>query len=424
MSHENRIVITGLGPLSAIGIGKEALWKSVLDGKTGLVLKDFFAHGKKVDSFYIHEINNFNINNFGIDETVLGDIENWKKEKDWPDLSYLLAATKLALDDSKLANNIGNNIGLVLTHENPGLDQFFMDMFNTLQENVGRGMNFKEFFEKFSKKSHDLQTFVFLYFVAKTFDIHGYSIFLNNACASGLYAIEAAADIIRSKKCNAVIVAAADRLSIFKGIWFKKLEMYPKDGKIKPFAKDRDGFVLGDGAAGMVLESLESALKRKARIYAEYLGGGFSTEGWKITIPDLTSDFYKTAIQQAIKNSNIAKEEIDLLVPHGVGTPITDTYEAKAITHVFGKNPKKPLISAFKPYIGHNLGSTALLETIILLLALEHNYIPPTLNCQNLDTRLNIQPVRSPISINLKIAMKIACGFAGYNGACIFKKVE
>lgn len=423
MNEDNRIVITGLGPLSAIGIGKEALWKSILSGKTGLVFKDFFAAGKKIDSFYIHEINNFNINNFGISSNILKDIEDWKKEKDWPDLSYFLAATKLALDDSGLSN-LDKSVGLVLAHENPGLDQFFMDVFNLLQENVGKGISFNEFFERFNKKSHDLQTFTFLFFVAKALNIHGYSIFLNNACASGLYAIEAASDIIRSKKCNAVIVATADQGSIFKNIWFKKLEMYPKDGKIKPFAKNRDGFVLGNGAAGIVVETLESALKRKAHIYAEYLGGGFSLEGWKITIPDLTSDFYKIAIEQAIKNSNITKEEIDLLIPHGVGTPITDTYEAKAITRVFGKNPQKPLISAFKPYIGHNLGSTALLETVILLLALEHNYIPPTLNCENVDTRLNIQPVTSPIPSNLKTVMKTACGFSGYNGACIFKKIK
>ena len=101
-------------------------------------------------------------------------------------------------------------------------------------------------------------------------------------------------------------------------LWFKELGMYPKDGKIKPFSKDRDGFVLGDGGAGIVVESLDSALKRKAHIYAEYLGGGFCLEGWKVAIPNITSDSYRIAMDSALKKANVKKESIDLLVPHGV----------------------------------------------------------------------------------------------------------
>ena len=98
------------------------------------------------------------------------------------------------------------------------------------------------------------------------------------------------------------------------------------------------------------------------------------------------------------------------------------SYEAKAITSVFGKNPKKPLISAFKPYTGHNLGSTALLETVILLMAMENNLVPPTLNCNDVDLKLNIEPVKELTKADLKTVMKTACGFAGYNASVIFKK--
>jgi 3-oxoacyl-[acyl-carrier-protein] synthase II len=181
--------------------------------------------------------------------------------------------------------------------------------------------------------------------------------------------------------------------------------------------------VTGDGGAGIVLEDLDHATKRKAHIYAEYLGGSFDLEGWKVAFPNLSSSSYSDVMLRAIDKSNISKEEIDLLVPHGVGTTATDYYEAKAITDVFGKNVQRPFITALKPYIGHNLGSTTLLETAILLMGLESNIIPPTLNTKQTDERLDINIVNRFISIKLNIIMKIACGFAGYNGASIFRKL-
>jgi len=433
MLGDKRIAITGLGPLSAISTGKQALWNAILERKTGLSLDNYKVDSKTLNSYYVHRIKDFDINNFGIDQNILKDIKAWKGQQESLDLFYLLAVVKLALDDARinyLDTNKTKGVGLVLTHENPGLDQFYEEVINESYDllRLGDGKNiskkeyFTEFYKRFDKRGYDLQTFMFIFHVAKVFNIHSYSIFLCNACASGLFALETAADIIRSGKCDSVVVAGSDHTSIFKHLWFKNLDMYAEDGKTKPFAKNRNGFVTGDGGAGIVLEGLDSALKRKAHIYAEYLGGGFHLEGWKVAVPDMASDSYKIAIETAIKNSNIAKEEVDLIVPHGVGTQVTDAYEAKAITSVFGKNPKKPLISAFKPYTGHNLGSTALLETVILLMAMENNLVPPTLNCNDVDLKLNIEPVKELTKADLKTVMKTACGFAGYNASVIFKK--
>ena len=424
IKQKERVVITGLAPLASIGLGKTELWESILAADTGLFHKDYFIEGTKIDTFYTHEIKNFNIRNFGIEEAFLNDIESWKQEKEWTDLSFLLAATKLAIDDSHLSGDLDKDkTGLILTHENPGLDQFYAGIFKEMLDVSKQSKDFRSFFKQFGKNAYDLQTFMFLYHVARTFDIHGYSLFVNNACASGLYALEAGADVIRSNKCDVMIIAAADCVSIYKYLWFKELGMYPEDGLTKPFAKNRNGFVLGDGAAGIVLESLESALKRKAHVYAEYLGGGFSLEGWKVAIPNITSDAYEKAIEDALKKAHLGKESIDLIVPHGVGTSITDAYEAKAITEIFGKDFKRPFLTALKPYIGHTLGSTALLETTILLLALENGIIPATLNSQELDPKLHVTPARKQIKINLKTVMKTACGFAGYNAAAIFRKL-
>ncbi|MDD4910191.1 MAG: beta-ketoacyl synthase N-terminal-like domain-containing protein [Candidatus Omnitrophica bacterium] len=421
---DKRVVITGLGPLSAIGAGRDNVWHSVLNRDTGLTQEEFSLDGTLIDKYFAHKIKDFNIGNFNIDKQVLADIRQWKDGREPQDLFYLIAAAKLALDDSHTEID-GNRIGLVLAHENPGLDEFYTDVvdeFYKLKQENKLGF-FKGINEGFAKRGHDLQTFVFLYYAAKALGIHGYSLFVNNACASGLYALEAGAGIIKSGKCDSVIVAAADRPSIFKQSWFRRLGMYARDGLIKPFAKNRDGFVLGDGGAGIVLEDLKSAKKRGARIYAEYAGGAFHMEGWKISVPDMTSDSYKGVIEGAIKNARVNKKKVDLIVPHGVATPVTDAYEAKAITAVFGKNPKRPLITAFKPYVGHNLGSTALLETAILLLSLENNLVPPVLNCGIPDPKLNITPVREFTRINLRTVVKTACGFAGFNAAVVFRKI-
>jgi 3-oxoacyl-[acyl-carrier-protein] synthase II len=169
---------------------------------------------------------------------------------------------------------------------------------------------------------------------------------------------------------------------------------------------------------------MDGAVERKADIYAEYIGGSFMLEGWKVTYPNVADDFYKDMILKSMDEAGVRPEEVDLIIPHGVGTNITDRYEAKAIAQVFGKNKRKPLISAFKPYIGHTLGSTAILETAIMLLVMKNGKIPPTLNCDNLDAALGIDMLReAKDSDDIKISMKTACGFAGFNGACIFRKL-
>lgn len=433
MSKNKRIVITGIGPLSSIGFGKQDVWQSIINGETGLVKEEFSIDSEKLEPFFYHKIKHFSIGDFEIDKKILDDIRTWKKQDTPLDLFYLLAVVKLALDDANINYQDADEakgLGLVLTHENPGLDQFYEGVINQSYDLL-KADNRKskkeyliEFYNRFDKEAYDLQTFMFLYHVARVFNIHNYSIFLSNACASGLFGLETAVDIIRSGKCDRVVVGGADHTSIFKCIWFKNIDMYAEDGKIKPFDKNRNGFVPGDGGAGIVLEDLETARKRKAHIYAEYLGGGFHLEGWKVAIPDIGGDSYKIAVETAIKNSRVKKSDIDLVIPHGVGTKVTDAYEAKVITDIFGKNPKRPLITAFKPYVGHNLGSTVLLETAILLMVLGKNMVPRTLNYTEVDPNIGIRLVKKNIKVKLKTVLKMACGFAGYNGAAIFRKIQ
>jgi len=425
MKNKETIAITGIGPLTAGGSGKEAVWNAIEKRKTGLKQKEYKLDGESLGKFYVHKIEDFNIDNYGLDRRALNEVKSWKEGEEIEDLYYFLATIKMAIDDAglKIDERNRDTTGLVLAHENIGFDHFYWKVVNSLDyrmgESVKRKSFFDDFYKKFQRTGYELQTFMPLFHIAKIFDIHGYSLFLNNACASGLFALEAAADAIRSGKCEQMVVAAVDNSSVFKHVWFNNINMCAKDGKIKPFASDRDGFTIGDGGAALVLEGLESARKRKANVYAEYAGGGFVLEGWKVTYPDVANKLYEKAIHKALDSAKLKPSDIDLIVPHGAATTITDKHEAKTIREVFGK---KPVVTALKPYTGHTLGSTALLETAIMLIGLKNKKIPPTVNCENIDDTLGINVLRSMKDADdIKIAMRAACGFAGYNAACVYR---
>jgi 3-oxoacyl-[acyl-carrier-protein] synthase II len=427
-----RVVVTGIGPISSLGMGCAGTWESIMGLRLNLVKEKYSMGGEEWEEFYLHKMRNFNINGFDLPKRnfeFIKELRTVKKED--TDLYYLLAVVKLAIEDSGIKYNPNNNdMGLVATHENPGIEIFFEELVDSLYSIFKENKN-----EKISKlelakmvydggceeRGYNLQTFSYLFSMAKVFDLHGYSLFINNACASGLFAIETAAKQIRDGTSGAVIVAAADNpTKIYKYLWFRNRGLYADDGLIKPFSDDANGIVFGDGGAALVLEDLEHAKKRKARIYAEYMGGGFSLEGWKITVPNIADDFYTKSFKSALAAAGTKPAEIDFVNPHGVGMKITDSYEAKTINRIFGK--KCPAISAFKPLAGHNLGGSALLETAIMLLAMKNGSIPPTLNYNKPDKNITLNIVTDNRKMDINIAAKMSCGFAGFNGVCIFRK--
>lgn len=435
MVKEKRVVITGIGPLASIGTGKEAFWEGILNRRVGIKLHNIELDGEIWDKFYFHKIENFNINDFSFEEGILDDIRIWKKGDEDKDLFYLLAAVKLAIDDSGISyDKEQNDIGLFLTIEHPGFESFCEKLIKetianiekySSSDSISKHTLYKDIYKQLARNGYDLQTFMYLYFISKAFGVHGYSLFTNNACASGLYALESAVRQIKYGGSEVVIVAGGDSPgSMFKHMWFKDQGIYAEDGKMKPFSVNADGLVLGEGASALILEDMEHALNRKAHIYAEYLGGGFTLEGWKVTMPQIGGHSYHKVIESSLNNSNLKSMDIDIINPHGVAIKATDAYEARAISNIFSRNPRKPHVTAFKPYVGHNLGGSALLESIILLLSLEHNTVLPTLNCDDAEPRYGIDITRQLTSHPLNTAMKLSCGFAGYNAAVIFRKVK
>ncbi len=424
LTSNKRVVITGIGPLSAIGTGKEQLWQNILTKKSGITLDK----SNNVADYYIYKINHFNINSFGIDSFALDEIKTWKEGDDNIDLFHLLAVIKLALDDSGLIVSDRKDVGLVLAHENPGMESFYTKIFKKSYQilssnpNISQYDYFSELYSYCSQSAYELQTFMLLYHVAKVFNIHGFSLFTNNACSSGLFSLETASQTIKSGKNKVVIVAASDCPEVYRNLWLKNIGLYSKDGVIRPFDQNRNGFVCGQGGASLVLEELEHAKKRKANIYAEYIGGGYNLESWKITIPNITQKHYQSAISEALRVSKIQPKDIDIINAHGVATNIMDQYESNAITSIFGPRNKQPAVTAFKPYIGHNLGGCALLETAILLLALQNNVMLPIWNYSTPDPKIDINVIKEYTPCKLNTVLKICSSFAGFNAAAIFKK--
>lgn len=433
MFEERRVVVTGIGPIASSGIGREQFWQGLLNKKLNIKLEEKSIDNEIWDKYHVYRVEDFNIDNFGLDKNLLGWIDDWKQGDKVNDLYFMLAAVKLALDDSGIEYNPDreNELGLVITHENFNLIPFLSKISETsyqLLHGKSNNMTKKEFFEKLYldcvRSGYDTQPFMALFHVAKVFNVHNNSLFVCNACASGLYAIETASQMIKNKQNSVVAIASSDYPEIYKQKWFSDLGIYSKDGMIRPFSTDNNGFVLGECGIAIILEDLNHAVARNAPIYAEYKGGGFSLESWQVTIPQVGSTSYQNAIKKAFEQSGTSKDNIDLLVPHGVGSHVTDYYESKAITDIFGRNPLRPNITAFKPYIGHTLGASALIETAIMLLCIKNDTIIPTLNCKKPKLEYGIAPLSGLKKIKINTALKICSAFAGYNAAAIFSRIN
>ncbi|MFC1501049.1 beta-ketoacyl synthase N-terminal-like domain-containing protein [Elusimicrobiota bacterium] len=284
MPRNKRVVITGIGPITSIGTGKDELWSKLVSKKTNIKAEKTYLEKELWEEFKYHKVENFNLSKFGIKKDSLEWIKDWKQGEENLDLSFMIASIKLALDDSNLSfeDTENNGLGLVVTHENmslmPLFDKLLDKSFSILTDKtkeVKKKEYYKQIYEQCLKVAYDVQPFMTLFHVAKVFNIHKHSLFICNACASGLYAIETAYQMINSDQNSKVIVSASDHSDIYKFVWFRDLGIYSQDALIKPFSKGSNGFIIGDAGISLVLEDYDSAKKRNAHIYGEYLGGRF-----------------------------------------------------------------------------------------------------------------------------------------------------
>jgi 3-oxoacyl-(acyl-carrier-protein) synthase len=427
-SMDAAVAITGLGFVSPLGHDLPAVWQALCAGTSRPVRHEHRLGGEVWGAFPLYAVRDFEPRAvpFGPEARAWADATHlW----DDADVLYLAAAGQRALGDAGLAEpGRGGDLGLVVTHENPGVDRH-VDLLLEAAGEAAPPQTRRDAAERLYARHRDavynLQTFMPLHRVARMLGAHGHGLIVNNACASGLYALDAAAALVRDGSCRAVVVAGADHpLSWTKHRWFAEQELAAEDGDVRPFDRERHGFVLGDGGAALVLERLDAARARGARAYAVYRGGGFNQEGWKVTMPDPASRHYERALAAALQRAGLRPADVDWIVAHGAATGLADAYEARSLVAVFGAEFERPRLTALKAHVGHNLGGSGVTETGLLLLAMRHGRLPETRGCITPDPALRLRPLQNAAQEAPRFALKCAAGFGGFNAACIFERLE
>jgi 3-oxoacyl-[acyl-carrier-protein] synthase II len=414
MSNKTRVLVTGLGVISPVGNTVEEMWTSIRNGVCGIGRTTKFDPSR-VDSKVSGEVKNF-------------DVSKYVDPKDARRMGlftqYALAAAKQAWQDAGLAEGgadservavmIGNGIGgaeiddegyKILHERGPGrLSPMLIPKLiaNEAAGNISIALGAKG-------AVHTIVT----------------------ACASGTDALGLALDLIRAGRAD-VVVAGGTEATIteycvggfcsMKALSTKYNDTPEK--ACRPFDKDRDGFIMSEGAAILILESEAHAKARGARVYAEFAGYGTSGDAYHLTAPDPEAAGAVRAIKQALKDAGLASEDVDYVNAHGTSTPLNDPMETKAVKAVFGEHAYKLKMSSTKSMTGHLLGAAGAIEAVICVLAIKDGFYPPTINNENPDPACDLDVVpNTGVEGPIRVAISTSLGFGGHNGVIVFKAV-
>ena len=409
---KRRVVVTGVGLVIPAGIGTESAWKNICEGRSG-----------------IGPLTRFDPN--GFETKIAGEVKGFnpeayieKKEIKKMDLfvQYALAATREALEDSQLKITpencdrtgviVGTGLGglptlekyhQILLEKGPSrISPFFIPM---LIANLASGQ------------------------IAIRFGAKGPNTCVVTACATGAHCIGDAFRAIVYGDAEAIIAGGTEAnispLSIAGFNAMKALSTRNEEPEkaCRPFEKNRDGFVVAEGAGILILEELEFALKRGAKIYGELIGYGYTGDAYHITAPSPEGEGAARCMRMAIKDAGLKPEDIDYINAHGTSTPLNDLTETQAIKTVFGEHAKKVAISATKSMTGHLLGAAGSTEAIFSLLAIRDGIIPPTINYDVPDPECDLDYVPNIARRQtLTVVMSNAFGFGGTNATLVFRK--
>lgn len=394
-----KVVVTGLGVVSSIGIGKDSFWNNLLRGESGISKIEMFDTAK----FNRHqggEIKDFNPSKFIPKEMIrfLGRASR-----------LAISCAKLALGDASLSSQEIKNekaavvMGVTIP-EGSAIDFSSEMMLKEKPESVKRRILLSIFAPSVSRN------------IGHFFKIKGINILLPNACAAGNYSIGYGFDLIRSGEVDLAITGGAEALSRISFQGFQSLYAMSPD-ICSPFDKDRKGMLLGEGAGILILESLDRALKRKAPIYAEILGYGLSCDAHHITAPQ--REGIKKAMEKAIRNSGLAPNDIDYVSAHGTGTHQNDKEESSAIKELFA--PKRVPVSSIKSMLGHTMGAASAIEAIACCMAIKDSIVPPTMNFKTPDPECDIDCVPNKArKVKVEVALNNGFAFGGNNCCVVF----
>ena len=414
-----RVVVTGLGAITPIGNTVPEVWDSAVKGVSGAAPITHFD-ATKFKTQFACEVKGFRAEDY-IDP----------KEARKMDLfcQYSVAAAKQALDDSgmDLSKEDLDRIGVIYGVGIGGIHTFEDEMmyFDQVKE---RGPKFSPFF--IPKMISDLS----VGHISIIFGLRGPNFVTTSACASSTNAIIDAFNYVRLGKANAIIAGGAEAAVSVAGVGgFSSMRAISTrnddpQGASRPFSKSRDGFVLGEGGAALILEEYEHAVARGAKIYAEMVGAGLSADAYHMTAPHPEGHGAVLVMKNAIEDAGMSIEDIDYINVHGTSTPLGDIAELKAIKQLFGDYAYKLNISSTKSMTGHLLGAAGAVEAMLSVLAVKNDIIPPTINFHEgaedpeIDYNLNLTLNTAQKRV-VRAALSNTFGFGGHNACVLFKKI-
>ena len=416
--EKRRVVITGMGAVTPIGNTVEETWESIKAGKSGIdTITHFDASINKVH--YAAEVKNF-------DPALYMDAKDARKMARFS--QYAVAASKMALEDANLLGNaeVLEDTGCILGVGIGGFEVTEANCISYYKSGCVKTapMTIPELIPNEAGGNICMQ-----------FGLHGPCQAVSTACSSGTDALGVAFDMVRSGRIDCCLSGGAE--STINGYAIVSFEVLhalsnsfaddPKKAS-RPFDKKREGFVMGEGSAILVLEEYEHAKARGAKIYAEVMGYGSSCDGYHLTSPNPDGIEGAKCMKYALKDAGMDPSEIQYYNAHGTSTKINDPSETNMIKNAFGlENAKNLHISSTKSMHGHCLGATGAIEAMICVKAINDSYVPATINLDEQDIEggcdLNYTPNKG-IEANIDAAMSATFGFGGHNGAIIVKKVK
>ena len=412
-----RVVVTGLGALTPIGNTKDEFWEGLISGKSGAAPITYYD-AEKFKTKFACELKGFKVTDF-IDRKESRRMDKYAQ--------YAMVAVDEAIEDSNLNLDEVNKlrVGVIWGAGIGGLETFQNEVLNFA---AGDGTpRFNPFF--IPKMIADIAPGN----ISIKHGFMGPNYTTVSACASSANAIFDALNTIRLGHCDVVVTGGSEAAVTIAGMGgFNAMHALstrnesPKTAS-RPFDGTRDGFVLGEGAGALILEEYEHAKARGAKIYAEVAGGGLSSDAYHMTAPHPEGKGVIAVMKNCLENAGLKPEDVDHINTHGTSTPLGDVAELKAISEVFGDHAKNININSTKSMTGHLLGAAGAIESISVILAMQHGIVPPTINHstvdENIDPELNLT-LNKAQNREVNVAMSNTFGFGGHNACVVFKKIE
>ena len=412
-----RVVVTGLGAITPLGNNVQDFWKALINGVSG---SDWITHfdTEKFKTKFACEVKNYNPEDH-FDRKEVRKLD--------PYAQYAMIAAHEAYLDAGLdtAELDKDRAGVIWASGIGGIETFKNEIEGYLAND--RNPRFSPFF--IPKMISDIAAG----HLSMKYGYRGPNYATVSACASSTNAIIDAFNLIRLDMADLIISGGSEASINEPGVGgFNSMQALSTNNEnyksaSRPFDVSRDGFVIGEGGAGLILEELEHAQKRGARIYAELIGGGLSADAHHLTAPHPEGEGAALVMRNAIRDAKISPEDVDYVNVHGTSTPLGDISETKAIKTVFGEHAYKLNISSTKSMTGHLLGAAGAIEAMAVILSIVHGIVPPTINLENLDPEidpgLNLTPNKAQ-KREVHVGLSNTFGFGGHNTSAIFRKFK